>query len=158
MSVCEPIFTGLSAYQSPRRNRISSSRAITPSIRMTPTFCGLIRIAKRVNAAMKMAAGSRIGGVRSGRTGGRGLGGPGGSCSDIHVVDEPQTFEHQTLIDQLDNGSLSGDQPGKTTGRDHTRLLTQFLPDAVDHPFHLGRESEDDARLHALGRGTADHG
>src|SRR5438094_7723559 len=116
MSVCEPIFTGLSAYQSPRPNRISSSRAITPSIKITPTFCGFMKIANRVAAAMKMAAGSRIGGVRPGRTGGRGPGGPGGSCSDIHVVDEPQTFQHQALVDQLDDGCLSGDQPGKTAG------------------------------------------
>ena len=51
----------------------------------------------------EIAAGSRMGGVRSGRRGG-GCPGGGGSCSDIHVIDEPQTFEHQALIDQLDDG------------------------------------------------------
>jgi len=53
LRVYEPIFTGLPAYQPPRRNRTSSRRAITPSIKITPTFCGLMKIANRVAAAMK---------------------------------------------------------------------------------------------------------
>src|SRR5438034_4452427 len=157
VSADEPIFTGLSAYQSPRRNRTSSRRAITPSIKITPTFCGLMKIANKVAAAMKMAAGSRMGGVRSGRAGGRCPGG-GGSWSDIHVVDEPQAFQHQALIHQLDHGRLGGDQPGKTAGADHAGFLTELFANSVDHALHLGRESEDDAGLHAFGGGASNHG
>src|SRR5207249_12293823 len=132
LRVYEPSFTGLPAYQPPRRNRTSSRRAITPSIKITPTFCGLMKIANRVAAAMKIAAGSRMGGVRSGRRGG-GWPGGGGARPVVHLIDEPQPLEHQALIDQLDHGCLGGDQPGKTAGGDHAGFVTELFATSADH-------------------------
>src|SRR5712692_5254229 len=150
MRLCGPIFTGLPAYQSFGRSRVSSSRAITPNIKIGPTFWELINTAKSVAAAMKTAAGSGPLVVPFGRT--------GGVSSGIELIDQLKPLEHQALIDQLDHRGLRGDQSRQTAGGDHPRVVAQFLLDARHHPLDLGREAEDDPGLHALGGGAPDHG
>lgn len=88
------MFTGLPAYQSFGRNRISRSSAITPNIRIGPTFCELMKMANNVAAAIKTAAGSLSGELFLG------LGGPGVGAvsSGIEVVDEPEPLQHQPLV------------------------------------------------------------
>src|SRR6202043_1002272 len=102
-------------YQSFGRNRVSSNSAITPSIRIGPTFCELMKMANRVAAAMKTAAGSLRGELVFGR------GGPGVGVlsSGIEVVDQPEPLQHEPLIHQLDHRRLGRDQPGESPGRDH---------------------------------------
>src|SRR5467141_1331310 len=101
------MFTGLPAYQSFGRNRSSRRRAITPSIRIGPTFWELMKMANSVAAAMKMAAGSLIAGARLGRGGGAGGGGGVGVSSGIEVVNQPEPLQHEPLVDQLDDRRLS---------------------------------------------------
>src|SRR4030088_619812 len=142
---------GSPAYQSFGRKRRSSRSAITPSIRIGPTFCELMKIAKSVAAAMKMAAGSvTAGGVRSGLD--------SGASSRIELMNHAESLQHQPLIDQLDHRRLGRDQSCHPPGGNHTRVLAEFLLDSRHHPFHLGREAEDDAGLHALGGGPPDDG
>src|SRR4029077_18633956 len=104
-----------------------------PSIRIGPTFCELMKMAKSVAAAMKTAAGSVSGallfgggeggggGVSSG-TPGRDEAAGGGMWSGIQVVEEAEPLQHQPLIDQLDDGGLGRDQPGQPAGSDHSRV------------------------------------
>src|ERR1700730_4692260 len=142
------MFTGPPAYQSFGRSRISRRSPITPNIRIGPTFCELMKMANSVAAAMKMAAGSLIGGELWGR---------GVISSGIEVVDQPEPLQHQPLVHELDDRCLGRDQAGEPTGGDHARVLAQLLFDAGHHAFDLRRETEDDASLHPLGGGRADY-
>src|SRR6202795_407032 len=129
------MFTGLPAYQSFGRSRISSSSAITPNIRIGPTFCELMKMANRVAAAMKTAAGSLRGEAPLGR------GGPGVGVisSGIEVVDQPEPLQHEPLIDQLDHRRLRRDQPGESPGRDHPGIFTKLLLDRSEER-RVGKE------------------
>src|SRR5205807_2847850 len=119
MRVCRPMFTGLPAYQSFGRNRSSRRRASTPSIRIGPTFCELMKIANSVAAAMKMAAGSLTGEGRLGR-------GPGVLSSGIEVIDQAQTLEHQSLVHQLDHRRLGRYQSRQPTRGNHPGVFAKL--------------------------------
>src|ERR1700688_3702755 len=119
------MFTGLPAYQSFGRSRISSSSAITPNIRIGPTFCELMKMAKRVAAAMKTAAGSLRGEPLLGRGG-------SGFCvisSGIEVVDQPEPLQHEPLIDQLDHRRLGRDQPSESSRSYNPGIFAKLLLD-----------------------------
>src|SRR5438132_9572418 len=131
------MFTGPPAYQSFGRNRSSRRRAITPSIRIGPTFCELMKIANRVAAAIKTAAGSLTGEGRLGR-------GPGVISSGIEVVDEAQPLEHQALVHQLDHRRLGRDQSRQPARGNHPGVFAELLLDAAHHTLDLGGEAEDD--------------
>src|SRR5438552_15665648 len=117
------MFTGLPAYQSFGRNRSSRRSAITPSIRIGPTFCELMKIANSVAAAIKMAAGSLTGDGRLGR-------GPGVISSGIEVVDEAQPLEHEALVHQLDHRRLGRGQPRQAARGHHPGGFAKLLIDA----------------------------
>src|SRR6202165_6387821 len=119
---------------------------MTPSIRIGPTFCELRKIAKSVAAAMKMAAGSLIGELGSGFSGGVGSCFASGASSGIELVNHPESLQHQPLIDQLDHGCLGRDPSRHAAGGNHPRVLAEFLLDTSHHSLHLGGEAEDDAR------------
>src|SRR5216683_3516642 len=153
MRLCRPMFTVPPAYQSFGRSRISRSSAITPSIRIGPTFWELMKIANSVAAAIKTAAGSLSGELPLGRWGP----GVGVTSSGIEVVDQPEPLEHQPLIHQLDDRRLSSDKHRETPGRDHPGIFAKLPLDPGHHALDLGGEAEDDAGLHALGGGPADH-
>src|ERR1700737_1111833 len=101
------MFTGPPAYQSFGRSRISRRSPITPNIRIGPTFCELMKMANSVAAAMKMAAGSLIGGELLGR---------GVISSGIEVVDQPEALQHQSLVHELDDRCLGRDQAAEPPG------------------------------------------
>src|ERR1700674_3060655 len=88
---------------------------MTPSIRIGPTFCALMKIAKSVAAAMKMAAGSLIGELGSGFSGGGWFRFGRGGSAGHELVNHPGVLA-KLLLDprhhSLDLGRKAKDDAG----------------------------------------------
>src|ERR1700694_395153 len=56
-------------------------------------------------------------------------------CLDVALVVEPQPFEGQHRIVDVDDARLSQHCIGQPAGGDHQRIVSQFLLDAGDQPL-----------------------
>src|SRR5439155_5492229 len=67
----------------------------------------------------------------------------------ISLPDQPQAFECEEGIDELDGLRVRCDEVRQSTGRDRARVRAELAADPPDDSVHLSREPVNESRLEA---------